>query len=322
MPRGMVSRAIERPEEVEGRDFAVRKHLWYDDVKKQREAFTLSREFRGQDSPERREVGRTRIPAADREELFDEKGPTTARTSKTTTGPAGARPRAVTSCSRSKKRPARASRPARTRARKRSGRVSQIRGQEKLVPRESTAARRHHVPASRSAVEGSPYRSTIQGRNRPARIRPARSARRVQERRFALFRAAPRIEEEASLPWFLKPVIEARQRRARSTCGAAPATRRPRSTQQTAEHEVDLRPKPSLPHPHPPRRRHDSSKSDPARVGGDDVIKKSARRARSAQRPCVRRGKNSEVHGPKTWAATCPRRPRAIINAEKAGLRF
>ena len=194
---GMVTRAIERAQkQVEAQNFSVRKHLLeYDDVmNKQRErVYTLRREVLDGKIhlPEGEEVDIRGYLLATAEDLFDERveefvGKDVDEENWDLQalgrelqqmfglddddlkgieqhGHRGARRRAVGEGAR------------------------QIRRQrEDRAARDPHARRaRHHAADRRRAVEGSPLLArSPQRRHRPARLRPARSARRVQERKL------------------------------------------------------------------------------------------------------------------------------------------
>ena len=195
---GMVTSAIERAQkQVEAQNFAVRKHLLeYDDVmNKQREnVYALRREIlEGKIHVDRRRGRRhARLP--------DGAGRGPARRPRRDATPAreadveewdldGAQARGRRECSASTPttRRARLRRAGRRRDRAtRSGTrvTASYDEKEQLVGRRAAAARRarHHAADRRRAVEGSPLQPRPpEGRHRPARLRPARSARRVQE---------------------------------------------------------------------------------------------------------------------------------------------
>ena len=102
----------------------------------------------------------------------------------------------------------------RTRSATRSGSAIKSSYDEKEAagrPRGAAARRaRHHAADRRRAVEGPPLQPRPpEGRHRPARLRPARSAGRVQERKL---RALPgdegRVDEEiVRYLWWLRPVL-------------------------------------------------------------------------------------------------------------------
>ena len=248
----MVTRAIERAQkQVEAQNFAVRKHLLeYDDVmNKQRESiYTLRRELlEGKIQLDEDERPSTRAATCWR-------SPRTCSTTASIASPASRCD--VEEWDLAGAAPARSSRVFGARARRRSTaststgcRADEIRDAlwERIVKRATTRRNsslgagapaprraRHHAADRRRAVEGSPlHPRPPEGRHRPARLRPARSARRVQEESFALFQdMKARIEEEMVRDlWWLRPVLERRRRRrGRSGAGAAPRRRRSSTT--------------------------------------------------------------------------------------------
>ena len=288
---GMVTRAIERAQkQVEAQNFAVRKHLLeYDDVmNKQRESvYTL-----------RREILEGKIHLEDEDEVVDTRGYLMAarRGDLVDDGRqfAGkdADPRNGISTRSSAKlasQHVRARRPATSaldldaeRRRDRATHLGRGRGKP-TTTRESSSAREILMRVERDImlqIVDAQWKDHLyiarppEGRHRPARLRPARSARRVQEGKL---RAVPghegaRIDEEmVRYLWWLRPV---------ATDG--PASRTPSSRAGAGAPATELQ------QPVGPRRPRRSSAprrgaaaagwavaaaQAGARVGGDDVIK-------------------------------------------------
>ncbi len=194
---GMVSRAIERAQkQVEGQNFSIRKHLIeYDDVmNKQRESiYTLRRELlEGKVRVEETEAVDTRGYLFDiSEELLDSLIDTYCPEDqdpgewdlealrREAARNFGLEPAEVAGLDF-------AGRHGRTAPRQHLGpRAEEVRGEGGGRRARAAAARRarHHAAGGRHPVEGPPLQPRPpEGRHRPARLRPARSARRVQER--------------------------------------------------------------------------------------------------------------------------------------------
>ena len=159
---------------------------------------------------------------------------------------------------------------------------------EKIVPRRADAPRRARPDAAdrRRAVEGSPLLArSPQGRHRPARLRPARSAGRVQEGKLrALPGHAPAHRgRDRPLPLVAPAGRRGRRRRAAAGAGsraaagaeaAAPLTYNDPSAQRAPGSSARAR-RGRRPAGFAGR---DRGGAAPARVGGDDAPIKTVRR--------------------------------------------
>ena len=220
---GMVSKAIERAQkQVEAQNFSVRKHLLeYDDVmNKQREnIYALRRQilegkikFEDEDGHEE-VVGTREYLMSLAEDILDSLVETYAR-ARGRLRAVGSRRAQARGRQRLRHRPIATStspiaRPTRSATCSGSRRKASYEEKEALVGREVLRARRarHHAADRRHAVEGPPLQPrSPEGRHRPARLRPARSARRVQEGKL---RAVPGDE---GCGW---------TRRSSATCGGS-----------------------------------------------------------------------------------------------------
>ena len=311
---GMVTRAIERAQkQVEAQNFSVRKHLLeYDDVmNKQREnIYALRREvLEGKIHLEEDDVVGTReYLMALAEDLVDSIVETFA----------GREIEAEHGISRRCSARCRASSPSRpttsTSAIGRPTRSATCCG-ERIVaqydekeaarrPRGAAARRaRRHAADRRPAVEGSPLQPrSPEGRHRAARLRPARSAGRIQEESFELFQdMKARMDEEiVRYLWWLRPIVsdDAPVRRAR------PAAARPAHPERGPSEE----PNPAFGGAARLRVAFGGAASNrqPPRVGGDDAAVKTVRHdepkvGRNDPCPCGSGKKYKKCHGRGTW---------------------
>ena len=259
---GMVTKAIERAQkQVEAQNFSVRKHLLeYDDVmNKQRESvYALRRELlegkihlTEDDEVDTREYLMTLA-----EELLDSTVDTYAGRASTsrsgTTAPSSRRSRrsSASSWTSSTRSSSRASRPTRSPTPCGCRSSTSTRRRKQLVAGRHPAARRarHHAADRRRAVEGPPLQPRPpEGRHRPARLRPARSARRVQEGELRALPGDEGPDRRGDGP--LPVAADAGRDRGRAR-RRPPARRAPRSGVRRRSRSAA---------PRPPRRRHRSA---------------------------------------------------------------
>ena len=295
---GMVTRAIERAQkQVEAQNFSVRKHLLeYDDVmNKQREnIYALRRrDPRGQDSARTRTarvVDTREYLMSLAEDILDSLVETyaAARGRLRAVGPrraeARGRPR-VFAIDDGGARFQRSDLGRDPRQALGAGRRVVRREGEAGRPRGAAARRaRHHAADRRRAVEGPSLQPRPpEGRHRPARLRPARSARRVQEGELRALPGDEGARGRGDRPLPVVAAAGARPKRRRSPAPAGAARRAPLILSGGGEEPVPAFAGAARRSAAPSAA--GAAARQPPRVGGDDAPREDGAARRAEGRP-------------------------------------